>query len=57
MYFKTRNCNLGKFLEGLEMEEFGIFYGDLVYFMYGHWYQKQKKNLATLVFPQLFVQH
>jgi hypothetical protein len=32
-YFQTKNPNLGKFLEGLAMEDYGIFYGHLVYFM------------------------
>jgi hypothetical protein len=31
-YFQTKNPNLGKFLEGLAMEDYGIFYGHLVYF-------------------------
>jgi hypothetical protein len=30
--FQTRNPNLGKFLEGLAMEDVGIFYGHLVHF-------------------------
>jgi hypothetical protein len=38
-YFQTKNTNLGKFLQGLDMEEvgifylpFGVFYGHVVYF-------------------------
>jgi hypothetical protein len=31
VYFKTKNCNLGT-LEGLAMEDVGVFYGHLVYF-------------------------
>jgi hypothetical protein len=38
-FFQTKNTNLGKFwrvLQGLAMEDFGIFYGHLVYVFYGH---------------------
>jgi hypothetical protein len=31
-YFQTKNPNLGKLFEGLEMEDVGMFYGHLVYF-------------------------
>jgi hypothetical protein len=30
--FQTKNPNLGKFLEGLAMEDGGLFYGHLVHF-------------------------
>jgi hypothetical protein len=32
VYFQTKNPNLGIFLEGLAIEDVGIFYGHLVYF-------------------------
>jgi hypothetical protein len=32
-YFQTKNHNFGTFLEGLAMEDVGIFYGHLVYFV------------------------
>jgi hypothetical protein len=32
VYFKTQNPDLGKFLEGLAMEDVGLFYRHLVYF-------------------------
>jgi hypothetical protein len=36
--FQTKNPNLGKFFEGLAMEDDGIFYGHLVHFtVYGLW--------------------
>jgi hypothetical protein len=31
VYFQTKNPNLGKFLEGLRMENVGIFYGRMEY--------------------------
>jgi hypothetical protein len=67
-YFKNKNLNLGKFLEGLEMEDVGIFYVRLVYFtailvyFSAIWYtyayfprfgMLYQKNLATLLCAQL----
>jgi hypothetical protein len=37
LYFQTKNCNLGKFFQGLAMEDVGIFFVHLVYFM-AIWY-------------------
>jgi hypothetical protein len=55
-YFQTKNPHLGKFWEGLGMENVGIFYDHLEYFTAcGHWVYFfpiwlvwTKKNLATL---------
>jgi hypothetical protein len=32
VYFQSKNPNLGKFLRGLRLENFDIFYGHLKYF-------------------------
>jgi hypothetical protein len=41
VYFQTKNPNVGKFWEGLSMEDvlwpFGTFYGNVVYFV-AIWY-------------------
>jgi hypothetical protein len=34
VYFQTKNRKLGKFFEGLAMEDVGTFYAHLVYFTY-----------------------
>jgi hypothetical protein len=36
-YFQTKNNSFGTFLEGLAMEDVGIFYGHLIYFL-AIWY-------------------
>jgi hypothetical protein len=36
VYFQTKNPILGKFLDGLRMENVGLFCRHLEYFTYGH---------------------
>jgi hypothetical protein len=38
VYFQTKNANLGNFLECLEMNDVGKFYGHLVYLFTAIWY-------------------
>jgi hypothetical protein len=52
-YFSNQKSQFGKFLWGLAMEDVGIFFGHLVYFIviwyiFPHFGMLYQKNLATL---------